>query len=573
MLAILWVLLMLPAFARAQAPAASAAAAAPAPLLVLSATQPLVPLESRSRYWLDESGMRTPEEVDRERDRLPWQVRGPGMQHDIDAKALWIEFEAQRADASRWFLEIKSSGLDRAQFFWRQRDGRWVSEEAGDTRPVSAWPIPGRFPTFELAGETGVPVHYYVRIELARVNFASPLALYDERELLGEREAEQFLLGGYFSLALLITLVSLALAVADRDRNFAAYATYVLAMGLAQAAYLGVGTQHLWPNMLKWNEMAPFVLPGVAAAAGLWFAKVVTEPARYSRALDLAVWSLIAGVLAAVGLDAWINTRASFELVMVLSLVAIVVVFVLIALVWRQGEDPLIRLVALGFLPVLLTALLPLARGLNLIPTSAWTRYGLTAGAALEMPILFYALMRRGAARREAQTRASALPGSDTLTGLATRATLLQRLQAAQNRAVSLRQRIALLGVRIANLDAIVAEHGRDTGERALVVAASLLRAAGQDIDLAARLGEHDLALMIDGPVTAEIATSRAQQLVASGLRPSASLPPDVTLRFRVTVALLPEGERDAASALAWVQEALDAPRTDARKMIRALNA
>lgn len=541
--------------------------------MILVAPERSLSLDGRSRFWVDESGMRTPENIERSQEPIPWKVRRAGLQHELDGgKALWIAFDAQRRDATRWFVEIKSSGLDRAQLFWRGSDGRWVEKEAGDTKPVSAWPVPGRFPTFELSHEVGAPVRYYVRIEMARVDFGSPLMLYDEGELLDVREGEQFLLGGYFGLALLVTLVSFAHALVGRDRNFAAYGVYVLVMGLAQAAFLGVGAQHLWTNWLRWNEVAPFVLPGVSAAAGLWFAKVVTEPARYSRALDLAVWSLIAAVLAAVGLDTWLDTRASFQLVMVLALFAIAVIFGLIFMVWRHGEDTSIRWVALGFLPVLLTALLPLARGLNLIPASAWTRYGMAAGAALEMPLLFYALMLRGASRREAQTRASSLPGSDTLTGLATRATLVARLDAALNRAISLRQRVGLLGVRISNLEAIVAEHGRDAGERALVVAASLLRAASQDIDLAARVGERDLALMIEAPATPEAATSRAQQVVASGLRPSGALPPGVTLKFLVTVALVPEGGRDASACVAWVQDALGAPRPDVRKLIRALN-
>ena len=85
-----------------------------------------------------------------------------------------------------------------------------------------------------------------------------------------------------------------------------------------------------------------------------------------------------------------------------------VVVVGLIILVWTQGDDPHIRLIALGFLPVLVMAIFPIAKGMNLIPISFLTRYGLSIGAALEMPILFYALSLRGSRRREAQVRAAA---------------------------------------------------------------------------------------------------------------------------------------------------------------------
>ena len=450
--------------------------------------------------------------------------------------------------------------------------GAGWQQEAGDTKPVSQWPLPGRFPTFELSPVAGKPVRYWLRIEHARVDFASPIAIYDQSSLLAEREGEQLLLGAYFGLAALIALVAAANAVAYRDRNFGVYAFYVALLAIGQLAYLGVGAQYLWDHWLKWNETATFLLPGISSAAGLWFARTITEPARFSKALDLAVWSLIAALLSAVALDTFLTSRNSFGLVMVLTLVALAVVVGLIVLVWTQGDDPHIRLIALGFVPVLVMALFPIARGLNLIPASALTRYGLSMGAALEMPILFYALSLRGSRRREAQVRAAALSRNDTLTGLAHARTLLQRLEGAIVRAHSLKHACALMAVRISNFDAIIAEFGRETADRVLVVTASLLRHAITDIDLAARVSEHSFALLLEGPTTTENALNRAQHVVASGLRSSNSLPPGTTLKFHIAVALLPDKDLDAPGSMKWLLESVSAMAPDARKQIRPMN-
>ena len=213
-------------------------------------------------------------------------------------------------------------------------------------------------------------------------------------------------------------------------------------LAAGQVAYLGVGAQHVWDHWLKWNEVATFLLPGLSSAAALWFTRTVTEPARFSKALDLLVWSLIAALLSAVALDTFIVSRGSFALVMVLTALAVVVVIGLIILVWTQGDDPHIRLIALGFLPVLVMAIFPIAKGMNLIPISPLTRYGLSIGAALEMPILFYALSLRGSRRREAQVRAAALSRNDALTGLAHTRTLLQRLDSALVRCRALKHAV-----------------------------------------------------------------------------------------------------------------------------------
>jgi two-component system, sensor histidine kinase LadS len=216
--------------------------------------------------------------------------------------------------------------------------------------------------------------------------------------------------------------------------------------------------------------------------------------------------------------------------------------------------------------------LFPLARSLNLIPISALTRYGVSVGAALQMPILFYALSLRGGRRREARFRAAGLSRHDTLTGLAHTGAFLQRLQGSLDRCADLKHTCALLGVKIANYEAIIAEHGRETGERVLVVATSLLRNVATDMDVVARVDDHQFALLIEGPATPQEATSRAQQLVASGLRDSPALPPGLLLKFQVAVALMPDQNLNAQDSLNWLADAVNSSWPDSRKLIRALN-
>ncbi|MBI5278528.1 MAG: diguanylate cyclase [Burkholderiales bacterium] len=552
---------------------AAVAAIAPAPPAIqLEADGGAISLNERSRWWLDGTAQAPVESVEAAGESLPWALRLPGQQYSIDGKAWWLQFDVQARQPGRWFLELTSSGLDRAQLFYRDARGQWVAREAGDTRRVSDWPLPGRVPTFELAEEPGRVVRYWLRVEHSRVDFAVPITLYPQGQLIAAREIEQFMLGAYFGLAVLLTLVSAGNAIAFRDRSFATYSVYVAALALGQAAYLGVGAQHLWVGALNWNEVSTFLLPGLSSAAGLWFVRTVTEPARFSRALDLMVWALIAALLSAVALDTWMASRPTFALQLALTSVALVLVVVLIAIVWWHGHDPHIRLIALGFLPVVVMAVFPVMRGLNLIPNSVLTRYGITIGAMIEMPILFYAISLRGSRRREAEVRAAALTSSDALTGLANTRVLLQRLDAAIARARSLKHPCALLGVRLANHEAIEHQFGAEALDKALVVAASHLRRAITDIDVAARVGESDFAVLLEGPTTPSTALSRAQHIVASGLRQATPLPAGLVLRFHVAIAMLPDPVLGTGESLQSLVEAAAAIPADARKAIKPLN-
>ena len=529
-------------------------------------------LDGRAEFWEEPGQSLTVQQVEAQAAGLPWQVRAAGQQHRLDGRALWLRFTAEVRDPDRWYVTVGSSGIDRVQLFHRDPSGRWVTQEAGDSRPVSRWPVPGRVPTFELQAAAGTPVTYWMRIEHERVDFATQVRLVSQAQLLADREGEQFLLGAYFGLSALLAVVALANAALHRDRYFAAYAVYLLVFSAGQAAYLGVGSQHLWDQWLWWNATSTFLLPGLSASAALWFVQVVTEPARFSRALNVTVGLFIAVLLLVAALDTVFPSRGLLLARLVLTAIALGLVVLLIALVWVRADDPDIRIIALGFVPVLVMALFPIARGLGLIPNSSFTRYGLAIGAAIEMPILFYALSLRGSRRREAQLRASALPRTDALTGLADRRSLVQRLEAALTRARNQKHPCALLVARLSNQDAIAAAHGREMVDRALVVTASHLRRAATDIDLAARVGDREFALLVEGPTTPDIANDRAQQIVASGLRRSTALPPDLTLRLQVVVAMLPDQQPDAAASLQWVLAALALVRPDSRKQIRALN-
>lgn len=567
----LW--LIASAVAHAQPATETPVAAPPAvATILLEAEKPSVSLNGRSLYWFDVGGNATADQVEAAGDTLPWALRERNRRYNTEDGSLWFRFEALAGDDERWFLELSSSRLDSAQLFYRQEDGAWARQEAGHKWPVSQWRLPGRVPTFELAHVTGKPVRYFLRVDHTRVGFAASLSIYNQRALLAGREREQFLLGAYFGLAALIAFVTFANAAVNRDRNFATFGVYVVTLSLFQLAYLGVGGQHLWSAWEEWNERATFILAGMTTAAALWFARTVTEPARYSRLLDKAAWALIAGVLAAVAVDAVVRSHGSFILLMSLVVLGLLFALLLIGLVWADGEDPYIRLIAAGFLPVVIMAAFPVARGFNLMPASMLTRYGLAIGAAVQMPLLFYALTLRGSRRREAAVRSAALSRTDAMTGLAHDRSLLQRLDGSLTRCRRQKHACALLAVKLVNWDAIVGEFGRDAGEKSLVVTASILRSTITDIDLAARVGNHEFILLLDGPTTAETANECAQQVIARGLQHNDALPPSVTLRYNVAVAMLPDKDFDSAGSIKWLSDAVNGMRPEARRQIRALN-
>jgi diguanylate cyclase (GGDEF)-like protein len=498
----------------------------------------------------------------RTRDQQSWRPGG----------ALWVMFEATVPRGEHWYLETGTAIHDHLQFYHRDRSGAWVVQQAGTDMPSSHWSVPGRLPTFSLARDEPQPVRYWLRVNDEQAEFVSPLRLVREDVLRNQREVEQFLFGAFFGLGLLVFCASAAHGITYRDKAFLAFALYILMLASGQLGRAGVGAQHFWPEWLAWNGTLLSLWPGAPMAAALWFVKVVTDPARLSRTLDLGVWALIAALLAATALHVVMGRHSSLTLVLTLTGLSLVALLGMVLWGWWEGRERHLALVALGFAPVVVLALFPLARTFGLLSPSLLTRYGLFIGVALELPILYYALNIRLMARREGELRASALSHTDALTGLPHRQALAQRLDTSLAHARGQKQHLGLMAVRVSNLDAITEEFGHEYAEKALVVAASHLRRVIVDFDMAARVGEREFALLLEAPITPQLATSRAQQVVASGLRQVEALPAALTLKFHVAVALLPEPQLDGAASLQWVLEGLDQLTPDTRKLIRPLN-
>ena len=541
----------------------SAALAGPPPAVIeLDArVRPVVPLPGHAQFWIDSSGQLDIDAVVRQGDALDWRPVLDEARYPLDGQVLWFRFRAHQQSApQRWFIELMDSGIDRAVLYQRSGDGAWHRQEAGDAVPVPHWPVPGRLPTFSLTTKTEAPVDYWLRVEHARVAYSAPIRLISGTPLAVSRDQEQFLLGGYFGLLAMVLMMALALSIAWRDRLMIGYAAYVASVGITQLGQLGTGAQYVWPYWDGWNRLSTFVAPSLSAVVGLLFIRMLTEPARSSVWLDRAVLAVAALTTTLVLLDIAVPLGATYRLIGdVLLLLALVAVCM--ALAWRRSPDRHLRLAILGFMPMLLLALFPLARTLGLIATSGLTRYGLAIGAALEMPILLYAIATGVASRREARVRAAASATTDALTGLANLRVLTPRLDGALARADKQGSSFAVLVVHVANWKDIAAAHGLQAAERALVLTASRLRRIAGEVDPAARVSEADFAVLLEAPTTRPDAIARARRIFDEGARDSALLAKGDALDLRVSVAMLPRKPLNGAAVLRWMLGAARAGR------------
>lgn len=450
--------------------------------------------------------------------------------------ALWMRFDAVINDpASHWRLTIPMPPLDEATLYYRNSSGQWVTQQAGDNRPMSSWVQRGRYPVFSLSHELGQSVRYYVQIRHTRVPYSILPRVVSDSQFISSRQNEHMLMGIYFGLAALVVILATANALNYLDWGFASYAAYVSLFAAAQASMGGMAALYLWPEWPALNNAATISLMALTAAAGLWFVRTVTMPRRFSKALDVTMLMLM-GLLPLVSLlNAAVPNFTSFTLYNVVLSISMLVLLAAVAVALVDG-DRHARWVALGFLPVLVAAALPLLRNVGLVTSGFLTDYGLMLGSAVEAPILFYGLHRRVSQQRNLSNRASALRGSDPLTGLLSSSVLLLKLQQLLYSSPRLRQPFALLVVELTNLVSLHKKHNREVADRALVMAAARIRSMARSTDTVVRVGDAQFALLMEGPVSVDDANDTATKILAAGLRATNQLPEQEPLRFNITL-------------------------------------
>ncbi len=529
------------------------------PQITLDSLQNEIALDTLSEYWIDETGKASIHEVDAAYGSpAVFRPRQNAQRHQIHDKALWIRFDARITDTrARWFVDVALASTDHVSLFWRDAQGQWVTLRSGDLLARSQWAVQDRFPVFQLDPQRQANTPYYLRIEHARMPFSAPLHIYRDTALVAQRSMEQFFLGAYFGLVMLVALVCVALALAQRERSYVHYIAYVLLVGISQATVTGMAGQYLWPQMPQWASLSYFFFASIATAAGMWFVRAVAKPRVYMPRLDKVALVVIAALVLVAFVDLARPSLAGFHISNLLVISVVVMVYVVAWYGWTRG-DAVVRWIALGFLPVILGIVPLLLRNLGLIDSSFLTQHGVTVGSAIEMPILLYGLVLRTSARREARVRTAGLPTHDAMTGLSNTYDLLRHIHGSMTRAARYRQHYGLVLIELVNHAWFVKEHSKEIGDRALMLLATRLQLIARDVDTAGRVDENHFVLLIEGPCKPADVVKVAAQIAASVRRPSDLLPIGAQIKLQITCALMPDADAlqlgdDANAQLGWL--------------------
>lgn len=169
----------------------------------------------------------------------------------------------------------------------------------------------------------------------------------------------------------------------------------------------------------------------------------------------------------------------------------------------------------------------------------------------------YIGLVWRSRLRSENALRVAAIDRVDALTGLAVPTVFNSRLDGAQKRARQFGYRNVLLGLQVMNLQALAEEFGLDSNELPLVAAARAISASLRDVDVAARLGNNQFAVLVEGVPADKSLPHLATRLIASGLRAKAVRGLPLAIEFQCVALNLDGLQASAGDLMALVSREL----------------
>lgn len=592
-------------------PVSDARAAAPAVVLTTATTS--VPLAAHVDFLEDPGGSLSLSDVRAQpvAQRFAPVPAESEVNFGYSASAYWLRFTviAGHAAAHDWLLEVAFPSLDRVELH-RPAGAEYRQVIVGDAVPFAERPLANRNFVFPLHIADAEPQTYYLRITSSG-SLTVPLQLWQPAAFSRYSENAYAGMSLYYGMLLALMLYNLLLYISIRDRSYLAYVLFVASMAVGQLSLNGLGNQYVWPAWPAWGNVA---LPVGFAATGFFgalFTRGFLATARTIPRLDKLIVLLIVAFAASALATLFVSYRVGAILTSISGLCFSLTAVAAGIRCLRRGQ-PEARYFLLAWTLLLIGVGVMAMRNLGWLPTNVLTSYAMQVGSAVEMLLLSFALADRinvlrhekeqaqtdalqakqatvdalreseralearvaartreledaNARLRESESQLKSLAHHDSLTGLANRLLLGDRLDQAIERAARNHEPVAILVLDLDGFKPINDQLGHAAGDDILKTIARRLQATVRAADTVARVGGDEFVVVLENLQSPHFAEHVAEKLVAELAQP-------VVLRgrsFRVTasvgIAIYPKDGSDRQALLEGADRAMYAAKNAGR--------
>ncbi|TGJ98737.1 serine/threonine protein phosphatase [Leptospira langatensis] len=311
--------------------------------------------------------------------------------------AYWIRIPIRNKSRNvrNWYLEVRHPVLDHVDFYLPSDQGYTV-KRSGDKIPFKLREINHRNFIFELPlknDQGKEETVFYIRSE-SESTVSLPIQILSEKTFSNLNSTEQFVFGIYYGLMFVMALYNLFIFFTVKDLSYFYYVVYISAFGLLQMSLNGLAFQYVWPNSIWLASYAPtFLIPLVTALAIMFSRHFLTMSVYLPRANKILLADSIFGFsLTIVSLFAQISSILWLIALYAMHIVPTLLACAVYAL--KKGYKPAIYYL-IGWLTLLVGALLYGLKSFAIVPDIFVTGYGWQLGAGMEAILFSFALASR----------------------------------------------------------------------------------------------------------------------------------------------------------------------------------
>jgi PAS domain S-box-containing protein len=293
----------------------------------------------------------------------------------------------------QWLLELDYSLLDHVDIYLPRADGSYLLKKSGDLLPFREREIQNRNLLVSLpqSALTGSPI--YLRIASGST-ISLPMTIWSARAFLKSDHNEQFLLGIYYGIILLVIVYSLLLLITLREISYLYHLLFIVNFGMFQIIMNGTAYEYLWPDRANWNSQCLPLFIGLSCLGIALFSRKFLETTTTTPKLDQILRGIAIGSVIIASLPFFCSYRTAIRLAAGTSLVTIITIIICGAIRIGSGDRPARYFMAawsLFFLGIIVMVL----RAFGLLNNDLIYLYGPQVGSALTVILLALALADR----------------------------------------------------------------------------------------------------------------------------------------------------------------------------------
>ena len=326
------------------------------------------------------------------------------------SSSYWLKMEIDGSASGKhhWLMEINYPLLDVVNIFILSQDEELLaSYELGDLKAFHERSFTHRNFVIPMDFDQQSKQLMYINVHTTS-SMQVPLNFWEANHFIEQRSTEQYGLGLYYGMMLVMFLYNFFLWTSIRDNDYLHYIGYIAAFAGLQLATSGLGYQFIWAGSPWFEQIAVPLTIGLVGVFGTTFTRGFLQTRIHHRYADFSlklclVLSALICVSSVVFDIATVMSTGKFVVVIFL-----VTVFYASAAMLMKGQREA-RFFLAAWVALIVGGMITISMMLGHLPNNLWTTHASKIGSGIEIVLLSFALADRIKILQRAKLHAESL--------------------------------------------------------------------------------------------------------------------------------------------------------------------